>query len=114
MARGTKTGADKFFDEQMKSPLFAKSYREARTEVDAIDRMVRALDAAREESGLSKADLAAAIEARPEVVRRLFTTKKPNPTLSTLIRLAGALGYRMELVRKTKPRSSTRRTRPAA
>ena len=114
MRRSTKTGVDKFFDEQMKSPSFAKSYVEARAEVDAIDRMVRALDVAREESGLSKADLAAAIEARPEVVRRLFTTKKPNPTLSTLIRLAGALGYRVELVRDAKPRSSTRRSRPAA
>jgi len=114
MPRGSKTGVDKFFDEQMRSPSFAKNYTEARTEVDAIDRMVRALDAARDHSGLSKAELAAAIEARPEVVRRLFTTKKPNPTLSTLIRLAGALGYRMELVRDARPRSSTRRTRPAA
>jgi ribosome-binding protein aMBF1 (putative translation factor) len=114
MARSAKTGVDKFFDEQMKSSSFAKSYTEARTEVDAIDRMVRALDAAREESGLSKADLAVAIEARPEVVRRLFTTKKPNPTLSTLIRLAGALGLRVELVRDAKPRSSGRRSRTAA
>jgi len=28
-----------------------------------------------------------------------FTTNQPNPTLSTLIRLAAALGYRVELVR---------------
>jgi len=58
--------------------------------------------------------IAAGRIARPEVVRRLFTTKKPNPTLSTLIRLAGALGYRVELVRDAGPRSSPRRTRPAA
>jgi ribosome-binding protein aMBF1 (putative translation factor) len=98
----------------MKSSSFVKSYTEAGTEVDAIDRMIRALDAAREQSGLSKADLAGAIEARPEIVRRLFTTKNPNPTLSTLLRLASALGYRVELVRDAKPRSSTRRARPAA
>jgi ribosome-binding protein aMBF1 (putative translation factor) len=95
-----KTGFDKFLDEQMKSPSFAKSYAEARAEVDAIDAMVRALDAAREKSGMTKADLAAAIEARPEVVRRLFTQKNPNPTLSTLIRLASVLGYRIQLVRE--------------
>jgi len=100
----TKTGFDKFFDEQLKSPSFAKDYAEARGEVDAIDNMVRALDVAREKSGLTKADLAAAIDARPEVVRRLFTAKNPNPTLSTLIRLAAAVGYRLELVRDTKPR----------
>jgi ribosome-binding protein aMBF1 (putative translation factor) len=112
--RTKKTGFDKFFDAQMKAPSFAKSYGEARAEVEAIDKMVRALDAAREKSGLSKAALAAAIEARPEVVRRLFTTKEPNPTLSTLIRLAAALGYRVELVRDASPRRSARRSHAAA
>jgi len=92
-----KTGFDKFFDEQKKSPSFARSYAEALAEVNAIDKIVRALDAAREKSGISKAGLAAAIDAHPEVVRRLFTQKSPNPTLSTLIRLAAALGYHVEL-----------------
>lgn len=114
MPRRTKTGFDRFFDEQMKSSSFAKTYAEARAEVGAIDKMVRALDAAREKSGLSKADLAAAIEARPEVVRRLFTTKQPNPTLSTLIRLAAALGYRVELVRDASPRRAARHGGAAA
>jgi ribosome-binding protein aMBF1 (putative translation factor) len=113
MPRRNKTGFDKFFGGRMKSPSFAKSYAEARAEVDVIDQLVRVLDAARERSGLSKADLAAAIEARPEVVRRLFTQKNPNPTLSTLIRLAAALGYRVELVRDAG-RASRRRSRAAA
>jgi len=114
MPRRTRTGFDKFFDGQMKSPSFARSYAEVRAEVDAIDKMVRALDAAREASGLSKADLAAAIDARPEVVRRLFTQKSPNPTVSTLIRLAAALGYHLELVRGSGRGRSRRRARAAA
>lgn len=114
MPRRAKTGFDKFFNQQMKSPSFAKGYAEARAEVDAIDGMVRALDAAREKSGLTKAELAAAITARPEVVRRLFTQKNPNPTLSTLIRLAAALGYRVELVRDVGRGRSRRRIRAAA
>src|SRR4051794_24428022 len=109
----TKTGFDKFFDEQMKSPSFARNYAEARAEVEAIDNMLRALDVAREKSGLTKAELAAAIDARPEVVRRLFTTKSPNPTLSTIIRLAAAVGYRIELVRDAKPKKAPRRSRTA-
>ncbi|MGH7269821.1 MAG: helix-turn-helix domain-containing protein [Polyangiaceae bacterium] len=113
MPRRTKTGFDKFLDQQVKSPSFAKSYAEARSEVDAIDVMVRALDVAREKSGLTKADLATSIDARPEVVRRLFTQKNPNPTISTLIRLAAALGYRVELVRDARSRSR-RRVRSAA
>jgi ribosome-binding protein aMBF1 (putative translation factor) len=114
MARHTRTGFDKFFDGQIKSPTLAKSYVEARTEVDAIDKLVHALDAAREASGLTKADLAVALETRPEVVRRLFTTKHPNPTLSTLIRLAATLGYRVELVRNAAPRRVAKRRRVAA
>jgi len=114
MPRRAKTGFDKYFDEQLKSPSFAKRYGEARAEVDAIDKMVRALDAARESSGLTKADLAALIETSPEVVRRLFTTKKPNPTVSTLIRIAAALGYRVELVRDPSPKRTARRSRAAA
>jgi DNA-binding phage protein len=113
MPRRSKTGFDKFFDAQMKSPSFAKSYAEARAEVDAIDGLVRALNVAREKSGLSKTDLATAIEARPEIVRRLFTQRNPNPTLSTFIRLAAALGYRVELVREAGHRAR-RRSRAAA
>jgi ribosome-binding protein aMBF1 (putative translation factor) len=113
LRRRKKTGFDKFFDGQMKAPSFAKSYAEARSEVDVIDRLVRALDAAREKSGLTKANLAAAIDARPEIVRRLFTQDHPNPTLSTLIRLAAALGYRVELVREAG-RRPRRRVRAAA
>ena len=111
MPRSTKmkTAFDKFVNEQMTSRSFAKNYAEARAEVDAIDSMVRALDAAREKSGLTKAELAAAIDARPEVVRRLFTTKVPNPTLSTIIRLAAAVGYRIELVPDAKPKKASRR-----
>jgi len=104
MARPRKTGFDTFFHEQMASPSFAKEYGEGRAEIDAIDRIVRALDLARDESGMSKADLARAISAKPEIVRRLFTTSRPNPTLSTVIRLARALGYDLTLVPATRTR----------
>jgi DNA-binding phage protein len=104
MARPRKTSFDKFFDEQMASPSFAREYGDARAEIDAIDRIVRALDVARDKSGMSKADLARAISAKPEIVRRLFTTSTPNPTLSTVIRLARALGYDLALVPAARAR----------
>jgi DNA-binding phage protein len=105
MSSRRKTGFDKFFDEQMKDPAFAAGYAEARAEIDAVDRIMRALDEARIESGMSKAALARLISAKPEIVRRLFTTAFPNPTLATVVKLASALGYKLELV----PASSTRR-----
>jgi ribosome-binding protein aMBF1 (putative translation factor) len=102
MRSTSKTGFDKFFDEQMARPSVAKDYKRARFEIDAIDQIVRALDDARQQLGLSKADLARAISAKPEIVRRLFTAEAPNPTLSTVVKVAIALGYELELVPSPK------------
>jgi len=98
MPTRSKTGFDKFFNEQMKAPSFAKAYAQSRAQVDAVDELVRRLDETRLDLGMSKAELARAVSAKPEIVRRLFTTKKPNPTLETVIRLAHALGYSLQLV----------------
>lgn len=117
MARTTKTGFDKFFDEQMTRPSFAEDYSQARAEVDAIDQLVRALDDAREQLGLTKADLARAISAKPEIVRRLFTAEAPNPTLSTVVKVAIALGYKLQLVpapEKARARRQTVRRKKAS
>jgi ribosome-binding protein aMBF1 (putative translation factor) len=113
MTRRTKTGFDKFFDQQMASPSFAKAYGESRSEIDAVDQLVRRLDEARLELGVSKAELARAISAKPEIVRRLFTTESPNPTLGTVVRLANALGYKLELVRRSAaPAKSQKKAKP--
>lgn len=40
---------------------------------------------------LSKAELARRANLRPEVIRRLFSAERPNPTLATLVALAEAL-----------------------
>jgi ribosome-binding protein aMBF1 (putative translation factor) len=106
-ARRKKTGFDRFFDEQMKDPGFAAGYAEERAKIDAVDRVIRVLDEARLELGMSKAELARQISATPEIVRRLFTVKDPNPTLNTIARLAQVLGLRLELV----PTRGTNRTR---
>ncbi|MBN2192307.1 MAG: helix-turn-helix transcriptional regulator [Polyangiaceae bacterium] len=102
MSSRRRTAFNRHFDEKMKSSEFAKAYTEARQEIDAVDRLVRALDAARLAEGMSKADLARAIRAKPEIVRRLFTQREPNPTLSTVVSLAEALGCRLELVAGTR------------
>lgn len=93
-----KTGFDKFVAEQMKSPSFEAGYAEARAQIDAVDRLIRALDDARVELGMSKADLARRISSKPEIVRRLFTADGQNPTLGTIVKLAAAVGYKLELI----------------
>lgn len=97
MAR-RKTAFDKYFDQRMKDPAFASAYTEARAVIDSTDSLIRALDEARLLVGVSKAELARRIEARPEIVRRLFTAEDANPTLSTVLKLADALGFHLELV----------------
>lgn len=93
-----KTAFDKYFDRRMKHPAFASAYSEARAVIDSTDALMRALDRARLSVGVTKADLARQIAARPEMVRRLFTADEANPTLATVLKLADALGFHLELV----------------
>ncbi len=96
MATKTRSGADRYFSRRAAEPGYAQAYAEARRRIDAIDGLVQALDDRREELGLSKAELARRAELAPEVVRRLFSVDRPNPTIGTLTALADALG--LELV----------------
>ena len=101
-----KTAFDRYCDERMAEPEFAEAYREARAVIDSTDALVRALDEARLLGGMSKAELARHIEARPEVVRRLFTAPTSNPTLDTVLKLASALGFHLELVPNAAPKKA--------
>ncbi|MBN1962053.1 MAG: hypothetical protein JW841_14005 [Deltaproteobacteria bacterium] len=46
--------------------------------------------------------LARRIDAKPEIVRRLFTTTSPNPTMDTVLKLANALDLELQFVPKRK------------
>lgn len=108
--RRPKTGFDKYFATQMKGDEFKGEYARARREIDSVDAIVRALDARREEAGITKANLAKRVCMSPEVVRRLFTASDPNPTLDTVVRLAVALDCSLRL----EPRQGPRLRKPAA
>lgn len=111
MAPRSKTGFDRYFDERMKAPAFAAEYGQSRTEVDAVDVLIRGLDQARERSGLTKADLARRIDAKPEIVRRLLTEAGSNPTMTTVLKVAAAVGCHLELVLNSS-RNGTEAHRP--
>jgi DNA-binding phage protein len=106
MSRSRKTAFDKYREHKMNDDEFSKEYLKARSEIEAIDRLIRSLDEARAESKMSKAELALRIGATPEIVRRLFTTTSPNPTISTLVKVALACGMRLELVPNITERKS--------
>jgi DNA-binding phage protein len=83
--------------EDLQDPEFLRQYVVESIRIATIDRIVNALDEAREAAALSKAALARAISAEPAVVRRLFSAGHVNPTLGTLAEVAAALGMRITL-----------------
>ncbi|RPH66536.1 MAG: XRE family transcriptional regulator [Myxococcaceae bacterium] len=109
MAARPKTGFDRYFDDQMRDPAFSAEYRQARAEIDAVDTLIRALDEARQRSGLTKAGLARRIDAKPEIVRRLLTEAGSNPTMTTVLKLASAVDCHLELVPHAARRDRARR-----
>jgi DNA-binding phage protein len=101
-SRKPKTGFDKYVQARMQDRDFASAYKEARAEVHAVDGLMRQLDEARQRAKLSKADLARRASTPQESVRRLLTAKRTNPSLQTVVRLARAVGLRVELARATR------------
>ncbi len=114
----TKTGFDKFLDEKLRDAAFREEYEVARAEIAGTDALIRALDGARAGRGLSKAELARRIAVKPEIVRRLLTDAGGNPTVSTVLKVATALDYHLELVpnqgrRTSRAPEAARQARPA-
>ena len=80
-----------FFAEQMDDPEYAAEVATERVRVDAVDSILRQLDAERERQGLSKAELARLADKKESFVRRLLTSGDSNPTLETVVALAHEL-----------------------
>jgi transcriptional regulator with XRE-family HTH domain len=83
--------------QDLEDPQFLREYVAQSVRIATIDRIVNELDTAREAAGLSKAELARAINSEPATVRRLFSAGHVNPTLGTLAEVAAALGMRVVL-----------------
>jgi DNA-binding phage protein len=111
MAGKRRTAFDSYFDKRMQEPAFADEYAKASEEIATVDKLVRLLDSTRVAANLPKAELARRIDAKPEIIRRLFTTASPNPTMATVLKVADALGLVLQLVPKRAPVRATRRPR---
>jgi DNA-binding phage protein len=96
--------------ELMKDAEFKAEYERQSRVIAAIDDIVNRLDALRVEHGLSKAQLARAIDKNPASVRRLLTAKG-NPELATVAAIADALDADIVVVPRKK---TSRRGKPIA
>lgn len=90
---------------------FEAEYRQARAEIGQVDAVMRQLDALREASGVSKAELARLIGRNPSTVRRLFTAEV-NPELKTIAAIASVLGARLEITSGDQRARSTGTAEP--
>ena len=91
-------GSRSFWDDlahDLEDPEFLRKYVVESMRIATLDFVVNALNEAREAAGLSKADLARAIQVEPAAIRRLFSSVQANPTLGTLAEVAAALGMRI-------------------
>jgi DNA-binding phage protein len=100
-----RTGGEQYFAERMQDPEYADAYRRARARVDAVDQVIRSLDARRTACGISKAELARRAGLKPEVVRRLFSAGTHNPTLSTISAIVEALDSELLIEEKVSTSS---------
>jgi DNA-binding phage protein len=85
-------------------PEFREEFERQQREIAAIDHIVHSLDALRAKHGLTKAELARAIDKNPAAVRRLLTASG-NPELRTVVAMAEALDAEVQIV----PRKGTKR-----
>jgi DNA-binding phage protein len=90
---------------------FREEFERQRAEIAAIDAIVNQLDTLREDSGMSKAELARAIDKNPAAVRRLLTASG-NPELRTVVAIARALGAELKIVPKSPARAARRARAP--
>jgi ribosome-binding protein aMBF1 (putative translation factor) len=103
---------DRRLARRLEDPAFRAEYERQRREIDAIDAIVHELDALREQHGLSKADLARAIDKNPASVRRMLTAPV-NPELRTVVAMAEALDADIVLVPRKGAKRPPRRRQAA-
>jgi DNA-binding XRE family transcriptional regulator len=75
-------------------PDLVARHQERMAALNQVDQLVLQLKAAREEKGLSLADLTEWSGMDRSALSKLETGRRPNPTVETLVRYAEAIGKR--------------------
>jgi ribosome-binding protein aMBF1 (putative translation factor) len=92
-------------ERRLNSPALREQYENTKQELILTRQMLMQIDEHRVEAGLSKADLARAIEANPATIRRIFTTATANPSMRTVFRMLDALGMDIEIKQARPPKA---------
>jgi DNA-binding XRE family transcriptional regulator len=76
-------------------PALVERHHQRMAALDQVDELLKQLKAAREEQGLSLADLTERTGMDRSALSKLETGQRPNPTVETLVRYAEAVGKRL-------------------
>ncbi|MGA2805046.1 MAG: helix-turn-helix transcriptional regulator [Acidimicrobiales bacterium] len=87
-------------DSDLKDPEFRRQFVLEQNRIATTDRIMNLLIDALEESGLTRAAVARAVDSHASAIRRLLNreSKGTNPTLETLSDVAAVLGFQVALV----------------
>ncbi|HWB14527.1 MAG TPA: helix-turn-helix transcriptional regulator [Pirellulales bacterium] len=78
-------------------PDLVARHHERVAALDKIDKLVKQLKSAREQKGLSLADVSERTGMDRSALSKLENGVRPNPTVDTLVRYADAVGLRLEV-----------------
>lgn len=101
----SKNSFENDLQENLKDPAFAEAYHREQAKIQMIDQLVNALDEARLSAGVTKSDIARSLQVEPANIRRFFTRRRSNPTLSTVIDIALSMGYELKLQKISSART---------
>jgi ribosome-binding protein aMBF1 (putative translation factor) len=93
----------------LQDPEFARIYAHKLAKINAVADILNAIEDARQEQHLSKAEIGRRIGRKPSAVSRLLGGAAQNPTWDTLLDLAHAVDLELEVRVKKAPK---RRTTP--
>ena len=87
-------------ERQLEDPEFRRHFVLEQNRIQTADRVMNLLIDALEKSGLTRADVARAVDSHASAIRRLLNQEAgaANPTLQTLTDVAAVLGFQVELV----------------
>ena len=108
------TAYEQYRAKRLAVPEFRALYEQKRSEIELIDTILSHIETRREELGLSKADLARLVGARPESIRRLLSARNSNPTLFTVTKLASVLGMQLDIKTTVSAKTLGPKVRKAA
>ena len=89
----------------LEDPEFARIFAVKLAKINAMADILGAIEAARTEKHLSKAEVARRIDRKASAVSRLLGGAEQNPTWDTLVDLAFAVDLELEVTVKKVPKS---------